>query len=490
MRYTDGLNPVETVPAAVVIAVDGKGQMLLARRHEDLAFLGGHHAFPGGRLDEDDGQVPVDHATADIRPFVAAACREFFEETGVLLGVPGISPTKWPDLRAGLLSGKLLFSRLLVERGAVVDARVFHLTARWVTPVFVPRRFDTAYFLVRQDAFPQVSPPDVHPPELTAVEWWNPREALEQWRHGELQLSTPVSFVLHSFARLTPPDALTRICHPPQGDDGKAPFIEPRPGIAIIPLRTETLPPATHTNCVTVGWEKLAIIDPGPADPEQQALLRGRLADFEAMGFRPAMIFLTHGHDDHTSAAVPLSRTFDIPVYGHPLLASRFAGLDFRPLRDNEVIEIPHASGPWRIRTLYTPGHCPDHVAFLEETTGSLVAGDLVSNPGTILISPDHGGDMTAYLESLDRLLALPDFTMLVPAHGWPLNAQEGRELIARTRDHRLEREAGIRAALADGASTMDALLARAYGDVAPDAWPLARLQAKAHLVRLGVNLD
>lgn len=490
MRYTDGLNPVETVPAAVVIAVDGRGRILLARRHEALAFLGGHHAFPGGRLDEDDRQVPVAHADPDLRPFVAAACREFLEETGVLLGVPGMPAADWPALRAGLLAGRLRLSQVLAERGLRIDGRLFQLTARWITPVFVPRRFDTAYFLVIQETFPPVTPPCVQPPELTAVEWWLPADALECWRRDEIRLSTPVSYVLHSFARLGPADSQTRICHPPQGDDGSAPFIEPRPGITVIPLRTDTLPPATHTNCVTVGWPHLAIIDPGPTDPEQQVLLRRRLEDFQTLGFRPALILLTHGHSDHTGAVETLCSAYDIPVWGHPLLADRFAGFDFRPLQDNEVIEIPHPSRPWRIRTLYTPGHCPDHVAFLEETTGTLVTGDLVSNPGTILISPDHGGDMTAYLQSLEHLLTLPAFTMLAPAHGWPLNEREGRELIARTRDHRLERENGIRAALAEGAATMDALLARAYADVSTDAWPLARLQARAHLARLGVNLE
>ncbi|HOK89680.1 MAG TPA: MBL fold metallo-hydrolase [Candidatus Hydrogenedentes bacterium] len=490
MRYTDGLNPVETTPAAVVIAVDGRGRILLARRHEGLAFLGGHHAFPGGRLDEDDNQVVVEHAPPDVAPFVAAACREFFEETGILLGVEGVPHREWPGLRARLLSGQLRFSRVLADRNARVDGRFFRLTARWVTPVFVPRRFDTAYFLVRQESFPPVSPPAVDPPELTALEWCDPSDALDRWRRDEIRLSTPVSFVLRAFARLPESDVLNRIEHPPQGDDGRAPFIEPRPGIAVIPLRTDTLPPATHTNCVTVGWERLAIIDPGPSDAEQQALLRGRLEDFQALGACPAMILLTHGHGDHMGAVEPLARTWDIPVYGHPLLTARFSGLDFRPLRDGDVIEVPHPFRPWRIRALHAPGHCPDHVAFLEETTGTLVAGDLVSNPGTILISPEHGGDMTAYLDSLNKLLEIPEFTMLVPAHGWPLNETEGRELIVRTRDHRLERENRIRVALARGARSMTELLAHAYADVAPQAWPLARLQARAHLARLGVTLD
>lgn len=488
MRYTDGSNPPATVPAAVVIAVDGDGRILLARRDESLAFLGGHHAFPGGRLDEDDSLAPVDAAEPDIAPFIAAACREFLEETGILLGVEGIPQNEWPILRTELLAGRLTFSRMLSERGLRIDGSQFRLTARWVTPVFVPRRFDTAYFLVKREHFPVVSPPMVSPPELTAVEWLYPDEALQKWRSGEIRLSTPVSYVLRSYAQLPQEEAYQRICHPPEGNDGRAAFIEPRPGITIIPLKTDTLPPATHTTCVTVGWEQLAVIDPGPADPEQQALLLNRLEDFQRLGCRPAMILLTHGHGDHTGAVAMLAEKYRIPVYGHPLLAGRFSAHEFHSVEDGGLIEVP-ASVAWKLRVLYTPGHCPDHVCYLEETTGTLAAGDLVSNPGTVLIAPEYGGDMTAYLDSLEKLLALPAFTMLVPAHGWPLSEPEGRELVARTRDHRLEREAKIQAALREGVRTMQELLARAYDDVPPHKWPLAEAQARAHLIRLGKSL-
>ena len=79
----------------------------------------------------------------------------------------------------------------------------------------------------------------------------------------------------------------------------------------ILPLRTPTLPPATHTNCYLVGD---TVIDPGSPDPNEQARLLAYIAT------RPIplrRILLTHHHGDHIGGAWALSQSLNLPIYAH-----------------------------------------------------------------------------------------------------------------------------------------------------------------------------
>src|SRR5690606_23748958 len=115
-------------------------------------------------------------------------------------------------------------------------------------------------------------------------------------------------------------------------------------------------------------------------------------------------------------------------------------------LADGERIVLA-GEPPFPLRVVHTPGHAPGHLAFLDETWGSLVAGDVAAGIGTIVIDPPQG-DMDAYLASLDRLIALAPKT-LFPAHGPTLRDAAGalREL----RAHRLWREERVLAAWRNG---------------------------------------
>src|SRR5260221_13273305 len=55
------------------------------RRADALQFLGGFHAFPGGRMSRSDRDVPVRGREGEAAALVVCAVRELFEETGVLL---------------------------------------------------------------------------------------------------------------------------------------------------------------------------------------------------------------------------------------------------------------------------------------------------------------------------------------------------------------------------------------------------------------------
>src|SRR5262249_20504727 len=151
------------------------------------------------------------------------------------------------------------------------------------------------------------------------------------------------------------------------------------PGVRMLPLFCDGLPPATHTNAYLVGTGPRYLLDPGPTDPAEQ----GRL--FEALDEGPPdVVVLTHHHPDHVGAAAACSARYRVPVWAPPLTARALAGRVEvgRLLGDGEELDLgpaPHGRGRWRLTALHTPGHAPGHLAFYEPDYRLLFAGDLIS---------------------------------------------------------------------------------------------------------------
>jgi ribonuclease/clavin/mitogillin len=476
----------DTVPAAAVIILSESGdEVLLVKRNPELKFMGGHHAFVGGRIDEAEGHEHVvgaeDSQSATI---LHAVAREAFEETGLLL-VRGTLPSasKIEDEREAMLASKISFDRILGHYDLTIHAEDFSPAGRWVTPPMSPIRFDTHYYVFRHAAprYQKV----VHG-EIVDLEWMRPADARARWRTGDIRISTPIAYILWHLAKVPFPKVLDFLSRPTHRGDGITSRFELRHGISIVPLVTPTLLPATHTNCIIVGEEELLVIDPGPHETGEQEHLKHQLNHLLELGAEVRAVILTHSHPDHTGAAQFVQDEYDAPIWCHRETARQIGLAADRELEDGDILESA-GSPPWRLRVLYTPGHDPGHLAFIEETTGSLIGGDMVANPGTIIISREYGGDMTQYLESLDRLLHVT-CNILFPAHGMPI--RKPHEKIQEQITHRLWREERIKAAVDAGIRDLHRIIARAYDDVPEAAWPLAEHTAKAHLERLGIALE
>src|SRR6266852_1780941 len=96
-RKGDGMasGPPAAVRPAATVVLHRRGaeglEVFWVRRGEQLRFAGGFYAFPGGRVDVADAALPLANAErlpASEAACIAAAAREVFEETGVLLA-PG-----------------------------------------------------------------------------------------------------------------------------------------------------------------------------------------------------------------------------------------------------------------------------------------------------------------------------------------------------------------------------------------------------------------
>jgi len=128
-----------------------------------------------------------------------------------------------------------------------------------------------------------------------------------------------------------------------------------------------------------------------------------------------------------------------------------------------------------------TPGHSPDHVAFLEERHRGLFTGDAVLGRGTSVIDPPEG-DLTAYLRSLQRMRELSP-RVLYPGHG-PV-VFDGPGKLEEYVEHRAAREEQVLAALASGPRTPEEIVPEIYGDHSAELHELAARSVLAHLIKL-----
>jgi endoribonuclease LACTB2 len=501
-----GALPPPRSSASVVLwrHLEGGGQydfeVYWVKRAEQLAFMGGWHAFPGGAMSRTDAALPAsgepqialdaspatDEAPGpDLVPGLAAcALRELFEETGILLSTPAVDPEELPEPRRALLAGERTFVDILKSLDVKLEVSSLVYAGRWVTPPFAPVRFDNRFFLLEWPANAPAQPA-VLEGELEHGAWILAAEAREAWRRGSVLAAPPILHILEVLSQDGPTRGLERLRDPAETYLGPLRRVEMRPGVLMFPLLTYTLPPAATTNTYLLGIHDCVLVDPGASsDSELEGLERALAAARERLGRNVTAIWLTHHHPDHVGGVERLRGSLGVPVLAHPLTAERLAGRGIKidgELQDGQRITFGGGGGDDSVRVIHTPGHARGHLCFLEEEQGSLLCGDMVSGVSMIVVDPPEG-DMDDYLESLAKLAALHPET-LFPGHGPAIKNADAklREYIK----HRRWREERILEAWNAGLHEPAAMLPTVYDDVPPQAWPLAQRQILAHLDRL-----
>ena len=178
------------------------------------------------------------------------------------------------------------------------------------------------------------------------------------------------------------------------------------------------------TRTYLVGVDPVAVIDPGPADPDHLSALA---ASLEGVG--QVTILPTHDHPDHASGAEELARR---------------TGAALARVRDGVVFHT--SAGP--LVAVFTPGHAKRHYCYHLPDHGVAFTGDLILGQGDTTWIGEYSGGVADYLASLDRLESLGT-RVLYPGHGDPLT--DPADAVSRFRRHRLERIAQVRQALTDG---------------------------------------
>lgn len=467
--------------AVILLRYRPELEVLLIQRSPELSAFPGHWAFPGGKKDAQDHNLEE------------TALRELFEETGLVLATlsSDIALSQQREWQQQLNTNPALW-QTLKSHLLTTSARKKLSPIGWrVAPPLHPVRFEAAYYYAEYTAevTPRISS------EAVQAVWWKPQDLLHEWQTGQALVPVPVLEVLRVLATVShrhddnTHEALARLANSRSIHYSK---IELYPGVEILPLRTPTLAPATHTNTYLVGNKRFVVIDPATPYPEEQQHLKRRITERMAQGDSPEAILLTHHHLDHVGGAAFLQAEFGVPVFAHPLTQQRLQSMDY-PLHIDALIQPGHVwdlSAPgqtFRLEALFTPGHAPGHVCFIEPHHKLGFVGDMVAGVGSIVIqhpegSQDPDGHMQRYLDSLQRLKALA-LRRAFPAHG-PMLTQPNQvfeDYIA----HRLHREAQILKHLAQQPLSLRQLRHKVYPDLAPALEQFAEDSLRAHLVKL-----
>jgi glyoxylase-like metal-dependent hydrolase (beta-lactamase superfamily II)/8-oxo-dGTP pyrophosphatase MutT (NUDIX family) len=472
--------PVATRPAATVLLLRDTPEgfeVLMTRRSDKASFAPGAYVFPGGVIDA--GETPR-----------AAAVRETLEE----------------------LSLRITEDSLRV-------------LANWVTDRDLPRRFDVTVFVARM---PEGQEPVADEAEQFEPVWVRAGDALARHEAGKFFMIFPTIRTLQRLAKYASVQAVLDACESgkplwtscpragllngvdsrymehempfgelalvsPDGQlvhhldwraDQAVPLLKnvtrvtaPNPGVMTGPGTNSYLVGDPHTGYIA--------IDPGPDDPEHIERI------WRTAGGDIRIILCTHSHADHSPGARPLQQLCESkpPILGIASKPTARPASEFKPDReiaDGEEVFVEGGGVRHTLRAVHTPGHAANHTCFILVEDALLFSGDHVLNGSTTVVDPPDG-DMTDYLDSLDKLIRACDergIEFILPAHGHVLGFAP--LAIAHLKAHRLAREAKVMAAMrAKPSGSMEDWVRIAYDDVPPRMWPVAQRSLLAHVQRI-----
>ena len=413
--------PAPPIPAATVVLVRPAAaglEVLLTHRPATMAFAPDMHVFPGGRVDAADGDAvlggrSVISATAaaerlggDLEPATAlaahaAAIREAFEEIGVLLAdhPPGADLVAARDR---LLADAAAFPAIAEALDLRLRTDLLVPLSRWVTPGWMPRRFDARFFAA---AFPAGADVTLVGNEVSAQAWHRPMDALESMAAGELSMWLPTSTTLMQLAHAGSIGDIEARLAP--GRLGELAVEDVAEDVVRIEMPAGGGVAGQPVNAYLVGRARCVLVDPG--DPTSEVL--DRAADeARARGGRIVAIALTHVDADHAAGAEAIAEPIGIPVLLGPG-GGRYLPYETRELVDGELIDL----GDVPLRVVATPGPRPDHLAFVVGEGSVVIAGDLdgVRGARSILGSPDEA----AWTRSAAALRSAAPGARWLPGH-------------------------------------------------------------------------
>jgi endoribonuclease LACTB2 len=477
--------------SAIILLKDDK--VLLAQRNPNLTFLGGWHAFPGGKLDQPDCNVEVKNCEdIELKRFIVCAVRELFEEVGVLIVRNGDKLTKGQraSLHDDLVSGRSTFKEILDDWGLWIDASDFEYSGFWTTPNFSPLRFKTRFFIAncpnKQTPYEAIS-------EMQKPEFVLPNEALNRWEKSEILISPPVLITLQQLAKTkdqSPKMVSRKLLEKSRICDGNIDYVELNSRVIVFPLKTPTLPPATHTNCFIVGRKKFVVIDAASADKDEQAKLHKLVDELIDNGGNCKEIIVSHLHNDHHGGEIALQTHLHekhgkrVPISTHSITAESLKEIDFgRLIQDGDVYELEDANGKsFLLKSLHTPGHARGLLNFYDEEYGFLLSTDNIVGMGTVLIAPPEG-NMQNYLQTLNRLNNLPNLRNLCGSHGSAIF--DAKQKICEYINHRQQREHQILQIFTSGFTKSEEIAEKIYDGLDSKLIPLAIKTVDAHLEKL-----
>lgn len=194
---SDAKKPAAPLASATILLLrDGANgiEVFMVKRHHQIDFASGALVFPGGKVDKHDGDPALRALTDgaenldDLQLSLAAcAIREGFEESGILLArrpgqrdyIDAAASSALAPWRPKLNASEVGLVEFLTKENLRLACDGLIPFAHWVTPTFMPKRFDT-YFYVAATPAGQLGRHDGS--ESVDSVWVNPLEAIEDKR--------------------------------------------------------------------------------------------------------------------------------------------------------------------------------------------------------------------------------------------------------------------------------------------------------------------
>jgi len=252
------------------------------------------------------------------------------------------------------------------------------------------------------------------------------------------------------------------------------PVVENAEGIRCLTATNPGYMTLKGTNQYLLGRDEITVIDVALGSEDN---MNGLLAEMGAMGGKTiSKILLTHIHLDHCGGALAFKQRTGAQVGLSKVRAGYLGGEDFTYTEGDRI-----AYDGGELVVVFTPGHESGHCCFYEPQKKILFSGDHILGKGTTVV-PAGDGNMSLYMESLERLLSL-DIRLLLPGHG-PLVTDPSAK-IKEYIEHRLMREQQILQCLGEGRNSIGAMVEVIY-----EAYPAALMQVahrsvEAHLLKL-----
>ena len=464
-------------------------EILMAHRISELPAFPDLWSFPGGGVSRVDRKAAEEHPDwfqnrTEDRLQVFTLLREMVEEVGIS-----------PDGEGGFVEvGEEVRKRVCEDKSAWLEAaesgefsisgfQCQVITER-TTPPQSPARFHNLFFHVDlgesgvEPSFPPLRS------EFDEFRWWLPEDLIASWERNELHLPPPiVTLIRDLMEKMEEAGDLISACEILSSDPPSGPHrFEYGPGVECVLIPTETLPPATHTNCFILGERggERVVIDPAISDNEGFQELSSKVEEIKADGSEILCTIFTHRHRDHLGDMDMISQLYQAPVWASSqTLEAILQSESSREIRDGDSFELKGPNGKSEWKVLETPGHCPGQICLVG--IPGIVSADNCTMVGTILV-PSGDGDMGAYIDGLEMLKKLKPHT-LFPGHG-PLIPNPQR-ILTDYINHRKGRHSKVLEAVRSGNSTLSKIAESAYSET-PDAHPsLAQDQTLSHLKSL-----
>ncbi|CAN5176503.1 NUDIX hydrolase [soil metagenome] len=201
----DPKKALRTAATVLLLRDSGSGmEIFMVQRNRQIEFSSGALVFPGGSMDPGDREIAADAVlvpdsgglSADAAAIRVGGIRETFEESGIMLArqrgssalIPAAQLAAIEPQRAALDEGAISFGDILRQNALLPAVDLLVPFAHWITPVNLPKRFDTHFLLALAPA-DQIGKHDGK--ESVDSVWLSPKAALDSAASGRFNLPFP-----------------------------------------------------------------------------------------------------------------------------------------------------------------------------------------------------------------------------------------------------------------------------------------------------------